>query len=86
MHRENYCLPYCLRWLRTNQEIFRRTANGAYEASLKREFRRWIVRNFLGYDKGDDGKLIVNQEQAKIVKRIYREFLNGYNPATIAKC
>ena len=40
---------------------------------------------FLGYDKGDDGKLIVNQEQAKIVKRIYREFLNGYNPAAIAK-
>ena len=44
---ENYCLPYYLRWLRTNQEIFRRTVNGAYEASLKREFRRWIVQNFL---------------------------------------
>ena len=28
MHQENYCLPYYLRWLRTNQEIFRRTVNG----------------------------------------------------------
>ncbi len=44
---ENCKWGYCLRWLRTNQEIFRRTANGGYEASLKREFRRWIVRNFL---------------------------------------
>ena len=27
--------------------------------------------NFLGYDRGDDGKLVVNKEQAEVVKLIY---------------
>lgn len=40
---------------------------------------------FLGYDKDEDGKLIINKEQAKTVRRIYREFLWGVNPAQIAK-
>ena len=56
---------------------------------IRSKFKKGIPQvdctKFLGYDKGDDGKLIVNKEQAKIVKRIYREFLNGYNPAAIAK-
>lgn len=33
--------------------------------------------NFLGYDKGPDGNLVINKEQAKIVKKIYRYFLEG---------
>ncbi len=32
---------------------------------------------FLGYDKDDDGNLIIDEKQAKIVRRIYREFLQG---------
>lgn len=40
---------------------------------------------FLGYDKGEDGNLAVNKEQAKIVKKIYRLFLQGYSPFGIAK-
>ena len=40
---------------------------------------------FLGYDKGPDGNLVVNEEQAKIVRRIYSEFLQGYTPYIIAK-
>lgn len=32
---------------------------------------------FLGYDKGPNGTLTVNPEQALIVKRIYREFMQG---------
>ena len=40
---------------------------------------------FLGYDKGEDGKLVVNPEQAKIVKLIYRLFLDGMTPYSIAK-
>jgi DNA invertase Pin-like site-specific DNA recombinase len=31
---------------------------------------------FIGYDKDADGNLIINGEQAKIVKRIFAEFLN----------
>ena len=39
---------------------------------------------FLGYDKGSDGKMVVNPEQAEIVKLIYRLFLKGMTPHTIA--
>lgn len=41
--------------------------------------------NFLGYDMGQDGKLHINEEQAKVVKRIYEEYLLGYTPSYIAK-
>lgn len=32
---------------------------------------------FLGYEKGEDGKMVVNPEQAKVVKYIYGWFLEG---------
>ncbi len=34
-------------------------------------------KRFLGYDKDKDGKLIINEEQAEVVRRIYREYLEG---------
>ena len=40
---------------------------------------------FLGYDRGEDGNLVINEEQAKIVRRIYGLFLQGYSPYKIAK-
>ena len=42
-------------------------------------------KRFLGYDRGEDGNLVVNQEQAKLVKRIFRLFLQGYSMFGIAK-
>lgn len=39
---------------------------------------------FLGYDRGEDGNLIVNPEQAATVKRIYSLFLQGMTPFSIA--
>ena len=39
---------------------------------------------FLGYDRWPDGNLVVNEEQAKVVRRIYAEFLRGYTPYAIA--
>ena len=38
---------------------------------------------FLGYDKGDGGQLIINEEEAKIVRMIYRMFLNGHTARSI---
>lgn len=38
----------------------------------------------LGYKKGEDGGLVVDEDQARIVRRIYREYLAGYSPKTIA--
>lgn len=43
------------------------------------------ARNFLGYDKNADGKLVINPEQAEIVKRIFREYLEGASCKKIAK-
>ena len=40
---------------------------------------------FLGYRKGADGQMEIVPEQAKIVKRIYRMFLEGSSPSRIAK-
>jgi site-specific DNA recombinase len=40
---------------------------------------------FLGYDKDENGELIINEEQAKIVRRIYTEYLDGKGPNRIAK-
>lgn len=40
---------------------------------------------FLGYDKGEDGKMVVNKEEAKIVKHIFCLFLQGMSAHGIAK-
>ena len=40
---------------------------------------------FLGYDKGEDGNLAINEEQAKIVRLIFRLFLEGMTACRIAK-
>lgn len=42
-------------------------------------------KTFLGFDKGPDGGLVVNKEQAATVRRIYSEFLAGNTPYMIAK-
>lgn len=41
--------------------------------------------HFLGYDRGADGNLVVNKEQAETVKLIYRLYLSGYTFHSIAK-
>jgi len=35
------------------------------------------ANRFLGYDKDEDGNLVINPEEAEVVKRIYREYLEG---------
>lgn len=42
-------------------------------------------KRFLGYDRSKDGSLVVNEEQAATVRRIYDEFLQGSTPYAIAK-
>jgi len=45
---------------------------------------RMPCKYFLGYDQGPDGGLVVNPEQAKTVRLIYRLFLDGLSFHTIA--
>ena len=43
------------------------------------------TKRFLGYDKDENGELIINPEEAKIVKRIYNLYLSGMGVHVIAK-
>ena len=43
------------------------------------------TNNFLGYDKDENGKLIINETEAATVKRIYQMFLEGDSMGTIAR-
>ena len=35
------------------------------------------ANRFLGYDKDEDGNLVINPKEAEVVKHIYREYLEG---------
>ena len=41
-------------------------------------------RRFLGYDKGPDGKMVVNEKEAPTIRLIYRLYLEGLSTHTIA--
>lgn len=43
------------------------------------------TRRFLGYDYDEDGKMVVNRVQAKVVVRLYKEFLSGKTVDHIAR-
>lgn len=40
---------------------------------------------FLGYTKNEEGKLIIDSEGAEVVKRIYREYLEGASLLEISR-
>lgn len=56
---------------------------------IRKKFERGEIRvnttKFVGYDKGENGNLVINEEQAKIVRRIFRDFLQGETPESIAR-
>ena len=39
----------------------------------------------MGYDKDEDGNLIINEEQAQVLRRIFQMFLMGQTPESIAR-
>ena len=56
---------------------------------IRRRFEQGKVTvnhtKFMGYDKDENGNLIINKMQAKIVRRIYTDYLNGKGPNRIAR-
>jgi DNA invertase Pin-like site-specific DNA recombinase len=38
----------------------------------------------MGYDKDESGNLVINEKQAKVVRRIYSDYLNGKGTNRIA--
>ena len=55
--------------------IKRRMADGKYSVTYS---------HFIGYDRGEDGKMVVNENEANIVRFMYRRSLQGYSDTTIA--
>lgn len=43
------------------------------------------TERFLGYDKDENGNLVINKKEAKIIERIFKEYLSGKGCFTIAK-
>ncbi len=43
------------------------------------------VHRLLGYNRTPDGSLVIVPEEAEIVQRIYRDYLDGYSPKHIAR-
>lgn len=54
----------------------KRFADGKVTMSYKR---------FLGYDRGENGEPVINEEQARVVRLIYRMYLDGRSEAYIAR-
>ncbi len=56
---------------------------------MRHKFQQGIVHvntsGFMGYDKGEDGNLVINPKQAKIVRRVFREFEEGWAPGEISR-
>ena len=57
--------------------------------AIRHNFQKGIVmvnaKGFMGYDMDKDRQLIINPEQAKLVRRIFREFEEGWTPSEIAR-
>ena len=56
---------------------------------IRSKFKKGIpqlnCKCFLGYDKDKNGNLVVNKEQAKVVRRIFYDFMAGWSAAEISK-
>ena len=48
-----------------------------YQYKMKKGEHSLAYSKFLGYDRGEDGKLVINPEQAKTVRFIFDNFLSG---------
>ena len=55
--------------------IKKRMADGKYSVTYS---------HFIGYDRGEDGKMVVNENEANIVRFIFRSRLQGYSDTATA--
>ena len=62
------------------------TKSEIMNASIEMRFKRGIFLTppLLGYDKDDDGNLIINEEEANTVRLIFFSYLYGYSTQQIA--
>ncbi|MBU5679601.1 recombinase family protein [Blautia sp. MSJ-9] len=62
------------------------TKSEIMNASIEMRFRRgiFLTPTLLGYDHDEDGNLVINEEEAKIVRLIFMMYLNGCTCQEIA--
>lgn len=57
--------------------------------SFKFRYQKGFVmvnhKKFLGYDRDEEGKLVINEKEAVVVRRIFEEYLSGKSSRQIAK-
>ncbi|TCL60543.1 DNA invertase Pin-like site-specific DNA recombinase [Kineothrix alysoides] len=63
------------------------TKSEIMNASIEMRFKRgiFLTPSLLGYDKDEDGNLIINEEEAKVVRLIFFMYLYGYTCKQIAE-
>jgi len=66
-----------------------RSMSGNIKWNIQKRFKQGILKmdtkHFLGYDMNEYGELTINEEQAKIVRRIFDMYLSGLSMETIVK-
>lgn len=62
------------------------TKSEIMNSSIEMRFKRgiFLTPELLGYDKDEDGNLVVNEEEAKTVRLIFFSYLYGYSAQKIA--
>ena len=62
------------------------TKSEIMNASIEMRFKRGIFLTppLLGYDRDDDGNLVINEEEARTVRLIFFSYLYGYSSQQIA--
>ncbi|EPR07976.1 recombinase family protein [Ruminiclostridium papyrosolvens] len=68
------------------EENFSISRNATWGIRRRFEQGKVIVNHtkFMGYDKDESGNLVINEKQAKVVRRIFSEYLNGKGTNRIA--
>lgn len=63
------------------------TKSEIMNASIEMRFSRgiFLTPELLGYDKGEDGNLVINEDEALTVRLIFFMYLYGYNCSQIAE-
>jgi len=86
MRNPNFAYQYHLS-IKTQEESRATSENSTW--GIRRRFEQGKVTvnhtKFMGYDKDEEGNLVINERQAKIVRRIYKDYLDGKGPNRIAK-
>lgn len=65
-------------------ENISRNVKLAFKFRYQKGFVMVNHKKFLGYDRDEDGELVINEKEAAVVRKIFNEYLAGKSPRNIA--